>query len=179
MTSCIEVILAKLNDAREINDLLNLAYRGEQGWTNEHGLVSGHRSVIEDVEASIKAENSLFLIHKQETQLKACICLEQKGEDLYLGSFAVRPELQSSGIGTAMLNAAEKYAIDNFLVRNFVMVVLSDRADLISFYERRGYQRNDINSDYPQHLNVGIPKQPNLKIEQLIKHVQTNGGARD
>lgn len=171
MTSRMDVVLAELSDANEINDLLNLAYRGEQGWTNENGLVSGQRSVIDDVEATIKDESSQFLIYRDKTQLVACICLETKGEDLYLGSFAVHPERQSTGIGTVMLNAAEEYAIDKITARRFVMVVLSDRDDLISFYQRRGYQRNDIKIDYPVHLNVGTPKQPNMKIEQLIKYV--------
>ena len=166
-----ELQLANLNDANEINDLLNLAYRGEQGWTNENGLVSGHRSMIDDVEATIKDDSSLFLIHRDGTQLNACICLESKGKDLCLGSFAVHPKLQSTGIGTAMLKSAEAYAVDKLTAKKLVMVVLSERADLISFYERRGYQRNDIKSDYPVHLNVGTPKQPNMKIEQLIKYV--------
>ena len=166
-----EVLLAKLSDANEINDLLNLAYRGEQGWTNENGLVSGQRSVIEDVKDTINSKESLFLLAKNETQLEACICLESKNEDIYLGSFAVHPDLQAKGIGSAVLQAAERYAVKNFSVSKFVMVVLSDRDDLISFYERRGYQRNNKESDYPVHLNVGIPKQANLKIEQLIKYV--------
>ena len=96
----VKVQIAELNDAGEINDLLNLAYRGEQGWTNENGLVSGQRSVVDDVEATIKDGSSRFLIYRDETQLVACICLELKGEDLYLGSFAVHPDLQSTGIGT-------------------------------------------------------------------------------
>jgi len=167
----VKLTVADSSEANEINDLLNLAYRGEQGWTNENGLVRGQRSVIEDVESTIKDEISLFLIYRDKTQLVACICLELKGNALSLGSFAVHPDHQTNGIGTEMLAAAEAYAISKFTVRNFVMVVLSDRTDLISFYERRGYQRNDIKDDYPVHLNVGIPKQPNLKIEQLIKHV--------
>ncbi len=171
MTHRLEVSLAVLNDANEINDLLNLAYRGEQGWTNENGLVSGQRSVIDDVEITIKDENSVFLIYRDKTQLVACICLEYKTGDVSIGAFAVHPDHQKTGLGTAMLNAAEQYAADKFTVKKFVMVVLSDRADLISFYERRGYQRNDIKSDYPVHLNVGTPKHPNLKIEQLIKYV--------
>jgi len=170
-STCMELQLAGLKDAEEINDLLNLAYRGEQGWTNENGLVSGQRSVIDDVESTIKDERSQFLIYRDKTQLVACICLEPKGDDIYLGSFAVHPQRQSTGIGTAVLNTAEEYATDKFTVKKFVMVVLSERADLISFYARRGYQRNDIKSDYPVHLNVGTPKHPNLKIEQLIKYV--------
>lgn len=166
-----EFQLADLNDAEAVNDLLNLAYRGEQGWAKENGLVSSQRSVIDDVESTVKDKNSIFLIYREETRLVACICLELKGEDIFIGAFAVHPKHQSTGRGTAMLSAAEQYAIANFTIRKFVMVVLSNRPELIAFYERRGYQRNDIKNDYLVHRNVGIPKWPNLKIEQLIKYV--------
>ena len=160
--------LANINEAQRINELLNLAYRGEKGWTTENSLVSGDRSTTADVKLSI--ENSTFLIYKKNSDLVACICLEAKGHEVYIGSFAVHPDYQAAGLGKTILNAAEKYSINELKAKKFVMVVLSKRIELISFYERRGYQKTGINKEYPLHLNVGIPKSSGLTIEQLCKN---------
>jgi ribosomal protein S18 acetylase RimI-like enzyme len=160
--------LANINEAQDINDLLNLAYRGEQGWTTESSLVDGDRSVVSDVEACI--ESSIFLTYKKEGILFSCICLKPKDSEVYLGSFAVHPEYQACGLGTSVLNAAEHYAVSKLKATKFIMVVLSVRAELIAFYERRGYQSTGIHKEYPLHLNVGTPKSRGLTIVQLFKN---------
>lgn len=160
--------LANINEAQRINDLLNLAYRGKKGWTTETSLVDGNRSIVSDVEQSIK--NSTFLVHKNNAGLVACICLKSKGHEVYIGAFAVHPDHQAKGLGKSILRAAETYAINELKVTKFIMVVLSRRTELIAFYERRGYQRSGINTEYPLHLNVGIPKSNGLIIEQLYKN---------
>jgi GNAT superfamily N-acetyltransferase len=159
---------ANINEAQRINDLLNLAYRGKKGWTTEASLVNGDRSNISDVKLSI--ENSIFLIYKNNADLLACICLEPKGDEVYIGSFAVHPDHQAEGLGKLILKAAETYAINELNATKFIMVVLSRRTELITFYERRGYQRSGVNKEYPLHLNVGTPKISGLTIEQLYKN---------
>lgn len=160
--------LADINEAQDINNLLNLAYRGKQGWTTESSLVDGDRSVASDVEACI--ESSIFLTYKKEGILVSCICLEPKGCEVYIGSFAVHPEYQACGLRASVLSAAEYYAINEFKATKFIMVVLSARTELISFYERRGYQSTGICKEYPLHLNVGTPKSSDLTIVQLCKN---------
>jgi hypothetical protein len=49
------------------------------------------------------------------------------------------------------------------------MVVISQREELISFYERRGYRRTGEIAEYPLHLNVGVPRAEGLTIEYLEK----------
>ena len=49
------------------------------------------------------------------------------------------------------------------------MVVVSSRSELISFYQRRGYQKTDFIMDYPLSADAGVPKQTGLKIEILEK----------
>jgi ribosomal protein S18 acetylase RimI-like enzyme len=167
MRNCVKLELANINEAQRINDLLNLAYRGNKGWTTEVSLVNGDRSNISDVKLSI--ENSIFLVYKNNADLVACICLEPKGNEIYIGSFAVHPDHQAQGLGKLILRAAEAYAINELNPTKFVMVVLSSRTELIAFYERRGYQRTGLNKGYPLHLNVGTPKINGLTIEQLCK----------
>ena len=160
---------ANINNAKEINTLLNLSYRGEKGWTTENNLVSGDRATLEEVQLSIS--NYLFLIYKNAEVIIACICLEEKGRDIYIGSFAVHPEHQSHGLGSAVLSAAEHYAITKLKAKKLTMFVLSERTELISFYQRRDYKLSGINKEYPVHLNIGIPKYTGLTIVQLHKNV--------
>jgi ribosomal protein S18 acetylase RimI-like enzyme len=83
--------------------------------------------------------------------------------------FAVNPILQGAGVGKQMLAYAEWYASENFSSDKFIMVVVSFRSELISFYQRRGYQKTSSIMDYPLSAGAGIPKHPGLKIEILEK----------
>ena len=161
--------LANISEAQGINDLLNFAYRGEKGWTTEVSLVEGDRSNISDITLAI--ENSVFLIHKNNSDLMACICLESTGNDVYIGSFAVHPDHQATGLGKSVLEAAEAYANNELNAKKIIMVVLSLRTELIAFYERRGYKRSGVFKEYPSHLKVGTPKRNDLTIEQLHKNL--------
>jgi ribosomal protein S18 acetylase RimI-like enzyme len=53
------------------------------------------------------------------------------------------------------------------------MVVVSQRKELISYYERRGYTRIGKIKEYPININVGTPKVANLTIEYLEKNLST------
>lgn len=166
-----ELELANIDQAQEISDLINLAYRGDKGWTTENGLVDGDRSTTTDIKLSIK--NSTFLIYKHDAKLVACICLEAKDHEVYIGSFAVHPDHQAEGLGKLVLDSAEKYAVNELGAKNFIMVVLSKRIELITFYERRGYRRTGIDKEYPLHLNVGTPRSSDLTVIQLCKNTSS------
>ncbi len=74
------------------------------------------------------------------------------------------------GIGKKILELAENYASKELGVTEFVMVVISQRKELIEFYERRGYKRTGEINEYPAHLNVGVPSVKGLTIEYIEKH---------
>lgn len=99
----------------------------------------------------------------------ACVHVEKDGSDGHIGMLAVSPILQGVGAGKLMLAHAERYASANFSSEKFIMVVVSSRSELISFYLRRGYQKTDTVMDYPLSAGVGIPKHAGLKIEVLEK----------
>ena len=82
---------------------------------------------------------------------------------------AVNPILQGAGAGKLMLAEAEKYASTVFGSEKFIMVVVSERTELVSFYLRRGYQKTGLVLDYPISAGVGIPKNPEMKVEMLEK----------
>ncbi len=159
---------ANKNDALAINALLNRAYRGEKGWSTEIALVDGERSQVSDVEAAI--EQGIFLIYKEKGELIGCICIESKGDNAYLGQFAVHPDHQERGLGNLLLKSAEAYAKETLKPQQFILSVLSKRFELIAFYERRGYQKSGVSMPFPRHLNVGVPKIDDLIIEQFCKN---------
>lgn len=161
--------IAKKNDALQISKLLNLAYRGPEGWTTESALVEGDRCGESDIISAIQSPNNSLLVSKQDKIIQACISIEKRNNKTYIGSFAVNPKIQNSGIGKKVLKLAEQYAVIHFQSDEFLMVVLSSRTELIKYYERRGYQRNGVINNYPKNVNIGTPLNPNLTIEELIK----------
>ncbi len=169
MNLSLDLKQANINDAEEINTLINSAYRGTKGWTKETDIVEGKRSHIQDVNDLIKNKNSHLLIAKNRNNLIACICIEKKENKAYIGSFAVSPAQQNMGIGKYVLKLAENYAFKKLGIREFVIVVISQRKELIEFYERRGYKRTGKIEEYPVHLNVGVPSEKGLTIEYLTK----------
>lgn len=161
--------LANINDAVRVCELLNLAYRGPEGWTTESALVEGNRCSESDIISDIKSPNNYLLVYKADNIIQACISVQKNDNRAYIGSFAVNPKLQNSGIGKTVLNLAEQFAVTCFQPEQFLMVVLSSRTELIQYYERRGYHRNGNIKEYPMHLNVGLPLNPDLTIEELTK----------
>jgi ribosomal protein S18 acetylase RimI-like enzyme len=166
----------KLEKARpsfsdEICGLINLTYRGEFGWTRETHIVQGNRTNRDEIEAAIRNPNAHFFIAKQKQRLVSCIYVEKQKNIAYIGFFSVHPSLQGKGIGKYILRQAESFALKELETRKYVMFVVSQRSELIAFYERRGYVRTGKIEAYPLHLDIGIPKVDGLTIEYLEKIV--------
>ena len=160
---------ARNDHIEEICDLVNLAYRGEKGWTKESDLVCGDRSSTNEVQEYMSDPNAHLLVAIKNGEIVSCICIEKNGSSAYIGLFAVHPKLQGKGVGNETLFQAESYASTKLKVRKYVMVVVSQRKELIAYYERRGYTRTGNIQEYPTHLNVGVPLVSGLKIEYLEK----------
>lgn len=162
--------LANSSDDKEICKLLNLAYRGKEGWTTESALVTGNRCNENDIASDINSPNNYLLVYRIENTISACISVQKTDGNASIGLFAVHPEFQNSGVGKTILKLAEQFAVSSFQPEKFIMGVLSSRTALIEYYERRGYNRNGSIKAFPVHLNVGIPVDPNLTIEELTKN---------
>lgn len=161
--------LASMSNSQAIMDLLNSAYRGSQGWTAEGHLVTGDRIDLQGVKLAIEDKSTDFLVLCRQTEIIACICLQYNEHQAYIGSFAVDPQYQAEGLGKQVLIAAEKYAKTRPEIREYAMVVIEERHELIAYYERRGYQKNGQVEPYPTELNSGLPTTDNLNIVHLIK----------
>ncbi len=135
--------IAVESDIASINELLNISYRGEaskKGWTTEAGLIAGSTRANEDmIQKLLQQPGSVFLKYtNDEDQIIGCVNLQQHDKKLYLGMFSVSPQLQATGIGKQILNASEEYALQSGC-NAIYMSVISVRAELINWYERRGY----------------------------------------
>ncbi len=163
--------LAKIKDSKNIANLVNQAYRGDIGWTKEGHLVDGNRISQKQVENIILDKTSHLLITRDNTDIISCICIEKKEDSAYFGLFAVDPNIQSNGIGKKVLKLAEEYTKEILSLNKIKMVVISQRKELIEYYERRGYLKTKINQEYPKNLDVGNPKIKGLTIEHLEKNI--------
>lgn len=166
----------RLEEAHEdqwqaIADLVNLTYRGDQGWTRETHIIQGDRTNRQEIESVLSKPDAYFFVVNQPKLLAACIYIVKENEHAYIGFFSVHPSLQGQGLGKYVLEQTEAYALKTMNIRKFVMFVVSQRSELIQFYERRGYAHTGKIESYPLHLNIGVPKVPGLTIEYLEKIV--------
>lgn len=167
--------IATQPDIEAIVQLVNKAYRpesGVSGWTHEADLVSGNRTTHSQIMAILSKPDSVILIGLSTSEIVACVHIEKMGNNSHIGMLAVSPALQGHGIGKHMLTHAERYASVNFASEKFIIVVVSARSELISFYLRRNYQKTGVLKEYPLSAGVGTPKLANLKIEVLEKRSQ-------
>ena len=162
---------AQLTHVPALRQLINAAYRGGEGWTRETEIVSGDRVQVTELARVVSDRHSHMLVHTRAERVVACICIEAQGADAHFGLFAVDPTLQGAGLGRRVLASAEEYASRELAATRFVVAVLSQRPELIAYYERRGYRRTGRVEPYPVHLNVGIPMAPGLSVEYLAKAV--------
>ncbi|RYY82707.1 MAG: N-acetyltransferase [Chitinophagaceae bacterium] len=142
--------------------LLNSAYRGDaarQGWTHEADLIAGEQRTDAD-ELSEKLAKGTMLVYKQRGgDIDACVYLEPKADELYLGMLSVRPSLQGSGLGKILLKVAEEHARNSACLA-IVMTVISVRTELLEWYQRLGYQETGDEEPFPDDPRFGEPTQP-------------------
>lgn len=163
--------VAKAEEAAVIAALVNSGYRGEssrQGWTTEDGLLGGTRINEQGVKDVINRPGTAVLVYKEQQEIQACVELDVRAGKIYLGMLTVRPALQNRGLGKVMLNAGEEYA-RHVGCTAVTMVVIDERAELISWYARRGYHPTGNYRPFDNTDPVfGVPKKP-LQFMELEK----------
>ncbi|WP_030251297.1 GNAT family N-acetyltransferase [Streptomyces violens] len=164
---------ATASDVPALVDLIESAYRGDAsraGWTTEADLLAGQRTDPEGVAAVVAAEDSRLLVAERDGEMVACCQLEHRGEHAYFGMFAVRPALQGGGLGKVIIAEAERTVRAEWGAREMHMTVIRQRAELIAWYERRGYARTGRMTPFPYgDERFGIPQRDDLEFELLVK----------
>jgi GNAT superfamily N-acetyltransferase len=165
---------AVLTDVEAIVKLVNMAYRGETsraGWTTEADILDGLRTSVNEVEHLIASEGTIVLLCLNDDELLGSICLEKERHIVHIGMFVVHPTIQATGIGKRLLAEAESLAQQAWDIDQFQMHVITIRHELIAFYERRGYIRTGILSEFPVNPEVWQPKLDSLQLEVLEKTI--------
>jgi ribosomal protein S18 acetylase RimI-like enzyme len=161
--------LARPADLPLLHPVIERAYRGDaarQGWTFESDLLTGQRTDLATLSAILDSPADRLLVAERDGALIGCVQVtdnQVKGKGAtdgathgaYLGLLCVDPSLQAAGLGRALLAAAEALAAQTFGARQIEMTVIDQRAELIAYYERRGYVRTGETRPFP--LDVTPP----------------------
>jgi ribosomal protein S18 acetylase RimI-like enzyme len=166
---------AVMADVPAIVALVESAYRGDsgrRGWTTESDLLDGQRTDAADVSARLDQPYGMILLAERDGVLLASCHIERRGDSGYFGMFAVDPQQQGDGLGKAVLAEAERIARETWQCRAMHMTVIVQRAELIAFYERRGYRRTGEFQPFPYgDERFGIPRRDDLRFEVLRKEL--------
>jgi ribosomal protein S18 acetylase RimI-like enzyme len=159
---------AVVEDAPELNSLVNSAYRGDssrQGWTTEADLLDGTRIDATGIAELIQTQGSTLLKYVEDNEILGCVELKKSERKLYLGMLTVRPNLQGKGIGKELLKAAEAEAKSQSCTAIY-MTVISVRKELIDWYVRHGYQLTGERKPFA----FTDPRfgQPKMKLEFVV-----------
>lgn len=142
---------ATIADAAELSAIINTAYRGEsskKGWTTEADLLEGTRTSEEELISIIASPNHYLLKFTRDEKIIGSVLLIAKKEVLYLGMLTVSPELQNSGIGKQLLQAAEQLA-QQLELSKIQMTVIGIRKELLAWYIRNGYEDTGLREPFP------------------------------
>lgn len=166
--------LANTADAPKIVGLVNSAYRGESsraGWTTEAELLEGVRTHDDEIAELINTPRSIILIGLVGEEIIASMHLQLVSDAAFLGMFAVKPTVQTAGVGKAMMAEAETVVKREWAAKKILMDVISVRAELIAFYERRGYVRTGKLNDFPVSKDLWTPKAKDLMLARMEKNL--------
>ncbi len=170
------VVPAELSDAREIESLVNSAYRGDTsrvGWTTEADYLDGQRIDEAGLKELISSPEIVILCLKDasNSQILACVELAKfEANSVLLGMLSVNPKMQNQGLGAKLIKSAESFVKEHFQTQKIIMKVISIRSELIAYYERKGYKRLNQFDAFPYgDSRFGIPKRDDLEFVRMEK----------
>ncbi|MBV8972196.1 MAG: GNAT family N-acetyltransferase [Sphingomonadaceae bacterium] len=150
---------ATATDIPRLHELIERAYRGDgarAGWTHEADLLRGPRTDAASIAAIVRVPGRGFLVAEEAGAIVACVEVSLRGPIAYLGQLAVEPTRQASGLGRAMIAAAEAHARAHGAT-TMEMTVVDRRTELIAYYGRRGYVPTGEVRPFPPELIEDTP----------------------
>lgn len=161
-------------DVDAVTELVAHAYRGERswrGWTTEADLLDGQRTDADAVRALLRSPDHEVLCAFRDGTLVGCCDVSRHAAGGHLAMFAVAPEEQGTGVGTALLSLAERTA-SGWGCRTMRMLVISLRSELVALYERRGYEATGATEPFPYgDERFGLPLRDDLEFVELRRTI--------
>src|SRR6478672_2203754 len=105
--------MAVARDAAAIVRMVNAANSGDggaTGWTHEADLFEGMRTDVVEIRDLLATPGSRFVLCVDGGEIIGCAYVRQLGDAACMGPLAVRPLLQSRGVGTALIAECERLA---------------------------------------------------------------------
>lgn len=156
-------------DLPHLHPVIERAYRGDAaraGWTHEADLLDGERTDLATLEAIVADPATRLLVAFDDDTPIGCVQVSDHGDGTaYLGLLCIEPRRQAAGLGRQLIAAAEGTAREILAAHRIEMTVIEARAELIGYYERRGYARTGERRDFP------VPVQPPLFMTVLAKRL--------
>jgi len=169
MTESVTVRIATPADLPRLHPVIERAYRGDsarQGWTHEADLLSGERIDDAALRAMLADPAQILLIAERGDTALGCVSLTARGDGLvYLGLLCVDPTRQATGIGKVIIAAAETASRNQLDADRIEMTVIDSRAELIAYYERRGFVRTGECRPFPVAV---VPPLSMVVLEKAI-----------
>lgn len=162
------------DDVPALRVLIESAYRGDAaraGWTHEADLLGGQRTDEAELRDILADASRIILLAEVDGALTGCVQVADQGQGLaYLGLLTVDPARQAGGLGRLLIEAAEAEAAARFAATRMEMTVIRQRAELIAWYERRGYRLTGETRPFPlDDPRFGLPRTRDLAFVVLEK----------
>lgn len=166
---------ASAADIPALHALVERAYRGDSarvGWTHEADLLDGQRTDRDALAEMIVDPAETILLAQQGEALVGCVAVKRlDGDAAYVGMVTVDPDRQAAGLGRQLLTAAEAHAREQGASRA-EMTVIAQRAELIAWYERRGWRLTGERRPFPHDdPRFGLPRTPELAFVVLERRL--------
>ncbi len=139
--------LATIDDEPSMVSLINQAFAIET-------FLDGQRTSAPEIRAMFGTGE--FLLAIANDVLVASVYTEVRGERGYFGMLSVRASRQGTGLGRAMIQAAEQHC-RNKGCRSMELTVLSLRAELPPLYRKFGYNETGREPFQTTRLLEGYP----------------------
>ena len=139
---------ASPSDVEGITALINAAFHKAESF-----IFDGDRIDSDTVRSLMR--KGQFLVFEEKGAYTGCVYVEFRGERAYLGLLSVDPKQQKTGIGSALLKAAEEECVKTGC-RYVDLKTVNLRTDNRAFYGRRGYVESGTEL-FPTGVTLKLP----------------------
>ena len=143
MRGRVEIVTAATSHAESLRMLCALAYAQEgESWSGKPHSPADTDITLAEVESLIAAPRSRLLAALDAEAVVGCVLVTPlSGKRSVLGLLGVDQGSRRRGLGARLIAAAERVATESFGADRIELCVLTERKQLVAYYERHGFER--------------------------------------